>query len=206
MPILRRSMRTTWSSLCAVTTAASRSLSTWRRRFRTIRAWRRPSSSSCTIPHGQSDALVYLYDLFPTICDMAGAEPPAVVEGRSLLPVVVGKQARVRDRLFGAYRNCQRMVRDEQWKLIEYNAGGTRNTQLFDLRNDPDELHNLAADLEHAGQLKRLRTLLVEAQKEFDDPYPSFLEPVAPDKANAGPSTPAKGTAARSRAKKVKGS
>jgi arylsulfatase A-like enzyme len=158
------------------------------------------------IPHGQSDALVYLYDLFPTICDLAGAETPAVVEGRSLLPVVVGKQAGVRDRLFGAYRNCQRMVRDERWELIEYNAGGTRNTQLFDLRNDPDELHNLATDPDHAEQLKRLRTLLVEAQKEFDDPYPSFLEPVAPDKANAGPSTPAKGTAARSRAKKVKGS
>ena len=25
------------------------------------------------------------------------------------------------------------MVRDERWKLIEYNAGGVRNTQLFDL-------------------------------------------------------------------------
>ena len=36
------------------------------------------------IPHGQSDALVYLYDLFPTICDYAQAPIPAVVEGKSL--------------------------------------------------------------------------------------------------------------------------
>jgi len=135
------------------------------------------------IPHGQSNALVYLYDLFPTICEMAGAETPPVVEGRSLLPVIAGKQARVRDWLFGAYKDCQRMVRDEKWKLIEYNAGGVRNTQLFDLQNDPDEVHNLAADANYAQQLARLRALLVKAQKEFGDPCPSFLEQVVPDKA-----------------------
>ena len=154
------------------------------------------------IPRGQSDALVYLYDLFPTICDLAGADTPAVIEGRSLLPVVTGRQARVRDWLFGAYRDCQRMVRDERWKLIEYNAGGTRNTQLFDLRNDPDELHNLAADPDCAEHLKRLRSLLVKAQKEFDDPCPSFLEQSVPDKAKAEPSTAAKDKAAKRRTKK----
>ncbi len=129
------------------------------------------------IPHGQSDALVYLYDLLPTICEMAGVQTPAVVEGKSLLPVIAGKQARVREWLFGAYRDCQRMVRDERWKLIEYNANGVRNTQLFDLQNDPDELHNLAADSKYAGQLERLRALLLKGQKEFDDPCPSFMEP-----------------------------
>jgi arylsulfatase A-like enzyme len=157
------------------------------------------------IPHGLSDALVYLYDLFPTICDLAGAATPAVVEGKSLLPVVMGRQARVRDWLFGAYRNCQRMVRDEQWKLIEYNAGGTRNTQLFDLRNDPDEVHNLAADPECVEHLKRLRSLLARAQKEFDDPCPLFMEQVVPDKAKAESSGAVKEKAAKRRTKnKVK--
>ncbi len=153
------------------------------------------------IPHGQSDALAYLYDLFPTICDLAGAKVPAVVEGRSLRPVIMGKQARVRDWLFGAYRDCQRMVRDERWKLLEYNAGGARNTRLFDLRNDPDELHNLAADPEHAERLKRLRSLLVQAQKELDDPCPTFLETIIPAKGNAEPSAAAKDKATKRRAK-----
>ncbi len=130
------------------------------------------------IPHGQSDALVYLYDLFPTICGLAGAETPTVVEGRSLLPVVAGKQSRVRDWLFGAYKDCQRMVRDERWKLIEYKANGARNTQLFDLQNDPDEVHNLAADPNHAEPLKRLRALLIKGQREFGDPCPSFMKEV----------------------------
>lgn len=153
------------------------------------------------IPHGQSDALAYLYDLFPTICDLAGAEVPAVVEGRSLLPVVQGKQPRVREWLFGAYRDCQRMIRDERWKLIEYNAGGARNTQLFDLQDDPDELHNLAADPEHAEQIKRLRSLLIQAQKQYDDPCPTFLTQIVPAKTDAEPSAAAKDKAAKRRAK-----
>ncbi len=122
------------------------------------------------IPHGRSEALVYLFDLFPTFCDLAGIQTPDVVEGKSLLPVLRGEKAKVRDWLFGAYRDCQRMVRDDRWKLIKYNASGVKNRQLFDLRNDPDEIHNLAADPKHAAQLARLERLLVEARKEFGDP------------------------------------
>ena len=122
------------------------------------------------IPRGRSDALVYLFDLFPTLCELAGAKTPAAVEGKSLLPVILGKQAKLRDYLFGAYKGCQRMVRDEQFKLLEYNARGVKNTQLFDLQSDPDEVHNLAADPKHAAELARLEKLLAQARQEFADP------------------------------------
>jgi hypothetical protein len=46
-----------------------------------------------------------------------------------------------------------------------------RNTQFFDLKDDPDELHNLAGDPSHAEQLARLCVLLSDAQKQFGDPY-----------------------------------
>jgi arylsulfatase A-like enzyme len=126
---------------------------------------------------------------------------PTVVEGKSLLPVIMGRKTRVRDWLLGAYKDYQRMVRDERWKLIEYNASGVRNTQLFDLQNDPDELHNLAADPKHAEQLARLRSLLLKAQKEFDDPCPLFTEQVVPDEAKAESSGAAKDKAAKRRRK-----
>jgi arylsulfatase A-like enzyme len=147
------------------------------------------------IPHGQSDALVYLFDLFPTICDLAAIPTPDVAEGRSLLPVVRGDQPRLRDRLFGAYRDCQRMVRDERWKLIKYNAAGGKHTQLFDLRDDPDELTNLADDPRSAPQLARLESALAEARKEFGDPI-DFDSP-NPRRSQAGPTrTPSEAAAA----------
>jgi arylsulfatase A-like enzyme len=122
------------------------------------------------IPHGHSDALVYLYDLFPTICDLAGAKTPDVVEGKSLMPVVLGKQPRVRDYLFGAYSDIQRMVRDERWKLYEFHVDGQRHTLLFDLKNDPEELKNLADDPSHAEIRVKLEQQLAAERAAFGDP------------------------------------
>ena len=122
------------------------------------------------IPHGRSGALVYLYDIFPTICDLAGVRVPAVVEGKSLLPVALGKTPRLRETLFGAYATVQRMVRDERWKLIEFDVKGRRDTLLFDLAGDPEEIHSLAASPAHAAELARLRAALAAARREFGDP------------------------------------
>lgn len=128
------------------------------------------------IAQGSSPALCYLFDLFPTICDLAGAKTPEEVEGQSLLPVIRGEKTRVRPWLFGAYRDCQRMIRDERWKLLEYNAAGVRNTQLFDLANDPDELVNLAGEVKYSAERERLEKLLADARRQFGDPVDFFAK------------------------------
>jgi len=76
------------------------------------------------IPRGKSEALVYLMDLFPTFCDLAGAKVPANVESKSLLPVIQGRTPTVRGVLYTAYRDCQRAVRDDRWKLGAANFSG----------------------------------------------------------------------------------
>src|SRR5262249_51568247 len=61
------------------------------------------------IPRRQrSQALVYLFDLFPTLADLAGVKAPPTVEGTSLLPILSGKKKNVRDSVFAAYRDVQR--------------------------------------------------------------------------------------------------
>jgi arylsulfatase A-like enzyme len=122
------------------------------------------------IRHGKSEALVYLFDLFPTICELAGAPTPKVVEGKSLVGILHGREEKVRDSLFCAYKDCQRMMRDERFKLLEYKAAGVRNVQLFDLSRDPDELDNRADDPKFAGERKRLQALLQRARRQFGDP------------------------------------
>jgi hypothetical protein len=62
------------------------------------------------------------------------------------------------------------MIRDERWKLIKYNAAGERHTQLFDLHDDADEIHNLADDPHFASERFRLEGWLDEARKQFGDP------------------------------------
>lgn len=122
------------------------------------------------IPHARRDALVYLMDLFPTFCDVAGAKIPDGVEGQSLVPIIQGRAAKVRDVLYTAYRNVQRAVRDDRWKLIRYPQ--VDRTQLFDLVADPLELTNLAADPAQHGRLARMTSLLQQEMARYADPAP----------------------------------
>ncbi len=123
------------------------------------------------LPRGRTiDALCYLLDLYPTLCELAGLPVPEGVEGRSLVPLLKDPRARFRDTLFFAYRDFQRAVRTERWKLILYQVGGRRTTQLFDIRNDPWELNNLAADPSQVGRIANLTAMLRKWMAETEDP------------------------------------
>ena len=122
------------------------------------------------IPKGKSEALVYLMDLFPTFCDFAGAKIPAAVESKSLVPVILSQTNRVRDALYTGYKDCQRSVRTDRWKLIRYPL--VDKTQLFDLRADPLELNNLAYDSKYATQLREMTALLEKEMARYGDTAP----------------------------------
>jgi len=123
------------------------------------------------LPQGQrTGAMCYLLDIFPTLCELTGQSVPATVEGRSLMPALTNPKAQLRDSVFFAYRHFQRGVRTDRWKLILYNAGGKQTAQLFDIRNDPWELNNLAADPSQAGRVKQMTALLKDWMKKTDDP------------------------------------
>ncbi|MCA9163995.1 MAG: sulfatase-like hydrolase/transferase [Planctomycetales bacterium] len=122
------------------------------------------------IPHGQSDALVYLLDLFPTIADLGGGPIPNGLDGHSLKPILQGKTSSVRDSLFLAYRDVQRAIRVGDWKLIRYPH--INRTQLFNLAADPDEMHDLSAAAEHQSRVEQLMAKLAEAQRQYGDSAP----------------------------------
>ncbi|OJW23454.1 MAG: hypothetical protein BGO49_02285 [Planctomycetales bacterium 71-10] len=119
------------------------------------------------IPPGRRvDAFAYLFDLFPTLGELAGVAGPEGSEGLSLVPVLRGEASRRTD-IFTAYRHLQRAVRDDRWKLIAYPKIG--KVQLFDLRDDPDERRDLSADPAHAAEVTRLTALLRERQAQAGD-------------------------------------
>jgi arylsulfatase A-like enzyme len=119
------------------------------------------------IKKGSSDAMVYLLDIYPTICDMVGAPMPAGIDGLSFKPVIDGKTKGARSELFFAYRHVQRAYRDERWKLIRYPEVNV--TQLFDLQSDPDELRDLAGDTAQSSRVSQLFAKLKAAQPKFGD-------------------------------------
>ncbi len=123
------------------------------------------------IPGGQRcDALCYLHDIFPTVCELAGVPTPESVDSESLVSLMTGDEDSLRPSVYSAYKGIHRMVRDDRHKLIEYSVDGKRTTQLFDVSDDPWELDNLADDPEYAGDVERLRKELAEWMEREEDP------------------------------------
>jgi arylsulfatase A-like enzyme len=111
------------------------------------------------IPAGERrDTLVYLRDLFPTICTWTGIDIPQSVDGLSLAPAIRDSQHRVRSEVYGYFRDRQRMIRDERWKYIEYPK--IQRTQLFDLKTDPLETNDLSRNITHFDTMTKLRVKL----------------------------------------------
>ncbi len=103
-------------------------------------------------------AQCYLRDLFPTVCELCEVAIPEGLDGRSLVPVLRGEARTMHSHVFGYFRDVQRMIRTGRWKLIHYPQIG--KWQLFDLKGDPHEVHNLADDPQHAATLAELRGAL----------------------------------------------
>lgn len=140
-------------------------------------------------PGTRADGNVYLLDSLATICDLVGIDPPASQEGKSFKAVLEGKESTIRDVLYGAYcggtKPGIRSVRKGEWKLIKYDVldGDVRETQLFDLSNNPHEFlgeharkeNPRATDLaevpEYAEKLAEMESLLLEEMRRLDDPY-----------------------------------
>lgn len=83
---------------------------------------------------------VYLQDVMPTTLELAGADRPAQVEFRSLIPV--SKGAKGYDGVYGAYLESQRSITTGNWKLVLYPK--VPKVLLFDLESDPLEANDVS--------------------------------------------------------------
>jgi N-acetylglucosamine-6-sulfatase len=137
-----------------------------------------------------SDALVSSLDVAATIMDLAGVEWGG--DGRSLVPLLSRRSENVRDAVLfewcrtGRERcvQAQQQIREEletgghvpppywgietdRYVLIEYDKG---EAELYDLRTDPFQLRNLAADPRLDGVRRDLSARLERLLTEPDAP------------------------------------
>ena len=104
--------------------------------------------------------LVSGLDMAPTLCDYAGIEAPPHQRGRSIRPLVEGKAGDWREFVVSEMHITGRMVRTPEYKFVAYK--GEDVYQLFDMRSDPWEMSNLAAEAKYAS-------LVTDLKKRLDD-------------------------------------
>jgi arylsulfatase A-like enzyme len=139
-----------------------------------------------------TDAMCYLFDVLPTLGALCGVQGPATSEGIDLRPTLRDPAKPARTTMMFAFRDIQRAVRDDQWKLIRYPQ--VDRTQLFDLRADPHEITNLAGRPEHASRVAAMTATLTAEMKRWDDsltsltvaqPKPADWKPLSPEAVSA---------------------
>ena len=121
------------------------------------------------IPKGKRlDQDVYLQDIMATSLELAGIEKPSYVEFNSFKDIIDGKNQKGHyDAVYGAYVNFQRMIRKDGFKLLVYPK--INKVLLFDLKNDPEEMNDLAEKAEYADKIKGMFKELIDLQKTMGD-------------------------------------
>lgn len=155
-------------------------------------------------PGSRVEGNIYLLDVLATLCDLAGIAAPETSEGLSFKPVLAGQKPTVRDVLYGVYNGGtkpgMRSVKRGDWKLVKYDVmdGAVRETQLFNLKENPNEFltehhdakvtaltgatpakHqvNLATDPQHAAKLAEMEALLLAEMRRLHDPWRLWNQP-----------------------------
>jgi arylsulfatase A-like enzyme len=114
------------------------------------------------------EGLCQQMDLGPTILELADVEVPHTFEAISLMPALVGADWAGRNYVFaeqakdGILTGCEfmTMVRNKAWKLVHFLD--EPYGQLFDLAQDPDEVHNRWLDPQAAEMKDELLAVLRE--------------------------------------------
>ncbi|MEZ6033258.1 MAG: sulfatase [Planctomycetaceae bacterium] len=118
------------------------------------------------------EAQVLTIDVAPSILDLCGVAPLDQIQGRSFKAVCHDKDPAWRDAWFYEYNYEKqfpytpniRGIRTDDWKFMHYPHGdGSPDrhlAEMYDLKNDPAELNNLAEDPNYAGQRNELENRL----------------------------------------------
>ena len=116
-----------------------------------------------TIPPGGSTAHpAALWDLLPTLAEVAGATPPKGIDGVSLVPTLLGRPGQpAQPSLYWEFheRGGKQAVRRDNWKAVRLNVIEEPNAaiELYDLATDAAEERNVAArNPEIVAEMKRI--------------------------------------------------
>ena len=129
-----------------------------------------------------SNAITMNVDFAPTILDFAGVDIPDDIQGKSIKPILTNEGKTPEDWRKAAYYHYYEYpaehsvkrhygIRTADFKLIHF-YNDIDEWEMYDLKNDPNELNNLFGKPEFANKQAELMFLLKETQKLYQDNNP----------------------------------
>ena len=124
----------------------------------------------------QIDKMVLNVDFAPSLLQAAGIEPDESMQGNDFFTLFEGENVPWRKAMYYHYYEYPKWhnvqphygVRTDRYKLIHYYYN-IDVWELFDLQNDPDELHNIYDDPDNEELIQTLKIKMAELQKQYGD-------------------------------------
>lgn len=117
------------------------------------------------IQPGVSDFVWAFWDFLPTAAELAGVEPPPGIDGRSIVPTLLGNKQKPAEFLYWEFHEgkaSSQAVRMGHWKAVRVAPDAP--LMLFDLRSDIGEQHDIAAN--HPDIVEKIIAYLATARTE----------------------------------------
>mgnify|MGYP002525986363 CR=1 FL=1 len=118
----------------------------------------------------ESQGLVQLIDLYPTLADLCAIKVPPTIQGKSIRSLLEGDDVVINPAAYTVVtrggesnRFLGKSIRTSQWRYAEWDQPD--ENELYDLRQDPGEYSNLAKQPAYAETVATLRRLLRQREE-----------------------------------------
>ena len=113
-------------------------------------------------------SLTELLDLYPTISKLCGLEVPTRLQGKDISPMLDDPDYEVRDTAFSvAPMRKGFLLREDEWAYIQYKEDASHGIELYNMKTDPQQFHNLANVPAYQSQVDRLQQKLTDKLAEI---------------------------------------
>lgn len=124
-------------------------------------------------PHFNSNAIVELRDILPTLLDLCDIQIPSDIDGISLKPIINKVKDNVRDYLHGEHSLyadlSNHYILSNKYKYIWFSNSGRE--QFFNLDDDPNETINLIDNPNYQTIIEEHRKILIKELSDREEGY-----------------------------------
>ena len=104
----------------------------------------------------KTDGIIELLDIYPTLCELTGIDPPKHLEGKSLVPLMKNPNKLGKKAAFSKWRNGTSITTTE----FSFTKWDDNQRMLFDLKKDPLENENIAENPIYMEKIEELSELI----------------------------------------------